>query len=140
MREELVNFRIKPSRFVIFSAALFIFVLIATLFYARIDPGIKLVILIIITLIIIINYWKTDRFEEVDFLTELDEMIIRKGTQSQLVKVKNLQNFGYLLLKFTLRTKNKTIPLLIFYDSLDKITYKKLMRLAKWKNYPQKHN
>lgn len=110
------------------------------LFYANIITIAKLVILTIIALVIIINYWKYTHIDEVDFLVELNEMIIRSGRTSQLVKVDNLQNLGYLLIKFTLILNNKTLPLLIFYDSVDSITYKKLMRLAQWKNYRPNRN
>ncbi len=140
MREELISFRLKPSRFIIIFTVTAVAAITTILFYANIITIAKLIILTIITVAIIINYWKYTHIDEVDFLVELNEMIIRSGRTSQLVKVDNLQNLGYLLMKFTLILNNKTLPLLIFYDSVDSITYKKLMRLAQWKNYRPNRN
>ncbi len=140
MREELISFRLKPSRFIIIFTVTAVTGIATLLFYANIITIAKLIILTIIALIIIINYWKYTRINEVNFLVELNEMIIRSGRTSQLVKVDNLQNLGYLLIKITLILNNKTLPLLIFYDCVDSITYKKLMRLAQWKNYRPNRN
>lgn len=140
MREELISFRLKPSRFRLIFTVVMVAGISIILFYANVEVIAKLIILTIIALVIIFNYWKNTPINEVDFLVELNEMIIRSGRTSQLVKVDNLQNLGYLAVKFTLSVNNKFLPLLIFYDSLDSNTYKKLMRLAKWKNYRPNHN
>lgn len=140
MREELISFRLKPSRFILVFTVVMVAGISIILFYANIEVIAKLIILTLIALVIIFNYWKNTPINEVDFLVELNEMIIRSGQTSQLVKVDNLQNLGYLAVKFTLSVNNKILPLLIFYDSLDSSTYKKLMRLAKWKNYRQNRN
>lgn len=140
MREELISFRLKPSRFVIAFSVVAVIATSTTLFYANIVIIAKLIVLTVMALLLIINYWKHVHIDEVDFLVELNEMIIRSGRTSQLVKIDNLQNLGYLLIKFTLIANNKTLPLLVFYDSVNSSTYKKLMRLAKWKNYQPNRN
>ena len=136
MNHELINFNIHTSKFAILASGISFITLIILLNYATISVIYKLVVLLLFVLILILQYLNqlNHRVEACDILIQLNEIIIWQGKKAQLATITRLQNIGYIAIIISYKVNNAQQNLMLFYDSINISTYKRLLRHIKWQS------
>ena len=139
MSNDLISFELKPSWTARCLSILIAISLLLALQYSQIQLGYKLFLLCSMFGFIIFHgqtYFQR-RIDKCDLLLHLDTAIIWQNQQSKLVNLIAIKSIGNYLIILQFAEKNKTQRLLIFSDSIPKITYKELMRQIKWQKLKQ---
>lgn len=142
MREELISFKLKTSRFAIVMIILAGGSLLLLLSMAKIQPAFKLIILLITTSVISLAYFKSlqNKISGCDLLLQLKEAVIWKGRQSYLAKIVAFRRIGYLAAVITFQISDHRETTILFFDSIEQLGYKHLMRHIKWQSQASNNN
>lgn len=139
MSNDLISFELKPSWTARISIIILLICLILSLKHSQIQLSYKLFLLCSLFGFIIFHsqaYFQ-HKIDKCDLLLHLNTAILWQNQQSRLVNLSTMKSIGNLLIILQFTENSKQQRLLIFPDSIPKITYKELMRQIRWQQLKQ---
>lgn len=139
MSNDLISFELKSSWMARGLVIIMLTSLMLGLHYSQIQLSYKLFLLCNMFGFIIFHtqtYFQ-HKINKCDLLLHLNTAIFWQNRQSKLVSITAMKSIGNYLIILQFAEKNTSRRLIIFPDSIPKITYKELMRQIRWQQLKQ---
>lgn len=134
MRNDLITITPKLSKFVHIWFIILICIILTVLHLANVILLYKLslIIALIIASAILIYQYLSSRIKKYDLLLELNNAIIWRDNKTELMEIEKLSYVGSWLIIIQLKNNESKQTLFLFFDSIETIIFKNLMRHIRW--------